>query len=118
MPAKSMLSHYIQLTIIIIIVVMVIFGVFKLISRFAEIYDDGEYAKEIVSEKAKVDLGEEFEIISVKRNVNNFEIGCINEAGDCAILYIVKHSINKDFWMVSESERRTGRRAAELFNIR
>ena len=112
-------NNVIQWLIVIILISLIIFGVYKIFKHFIIIYEELEYAKIFVIDKAEEDLGENCRVVTGKYNSQDksYQIGCISEKGDHAIIYRVKPSVNKKEWFVRQLSSRIGGDAESLFDV-
>ena len=115
---KMKVNNTIRCFFVIVLACLIIFGGYKTFRHFTIIYEELEYAKVFVMDKAKEELGENCKVVTGRYDGQNkgYQIGCINEKGDHAIIYMVKPSINKREWFAFKVSSRIGASAVELFN--
>ena len=116
---KPIIKYTMYLFIIILIIIGLIFMIFKYINSVNHSQTMIEQAKAVVVLEAKKSLGEELNILYQKfDNKNNIcWLGCVNSKNTYAIMYIAKLNKYTTKWKVNVFSERKGANAASLFSI-
>lgn len=98
-----------------VLLILIVFGVFVQLKEYISIV---EYAEQIVTAEASVDLGSGFQIcVSYYRPQKRVcFVGCVDDSNNCAIMYIVHTGLDKTKWKTEQIAKREGSNASSLFS--